>query len=166
MNFNIKFQDRSYQAIVQSILENNEFLKLKEIMHHGGNRFDHSVRVSYYSYKIAKFFKLNYIDTARGALLHDFFLEDSDFGKVVTLVNHPKYALENSLKYFELSELEQDIIRTHMFPVSAKPPKFLESWIVDIVDNIASIYERCSSMSRQLTTGMNFLLLILLNNLR
>lgn len=166
MNFNIKHQDREFQSIVAPILMTEDFHKTKEIMHHGMNRFDHSVRVSYYSYKIAKLLRLNYQDAARGGLLHDFFLEDSEKGKVTTLVNHPKYALETAMKYFELSELEQDIIRTHMFPVNIKPPKFLESWIVDIVDNVASVYERYISMSRQFSTGLNFLLVILINSLR
>lgn len=166
MDFNIKYQDREYQSIIQPILETKEFHKTKDIIHHGVNRFDHSVRVSYYSYKICKFFKLNYQDTARGGLLHDFFLVNHDKGKLVTLVKHPQYALEKSLEYFDLSDLEQDIIRSHMFPVAPTPPKFLESWIVDMVDNVASVYERCSSMSKQLSTGMNFLLLILINSLR
>ena len=37
-------------------------------------RFDHSMKVSYYSYKVAKLLHLDYRQTARGGLLHDFFL--------------------------------------------------------------------------------------------
>ena len=166
MNFDIKYQDREYQSIIQPILETEDFHKTKDIMHHGVNRFDHSVRVSYYSYKISKLFRLNYQDTARGGLLHDFFLENHEKGNLSTLINHPKDALDNSRKYFDLSDMEEDIIRTHMFPINAKPPKYLESWIVDLVDNVASVYERCSTMSKQLSTGMNFLLLIMINWLR
>ena len=47
------------------------------------------------------------------------------------LVNHPKIALENSIKYFDLNDLEQDIIKAHMFPVGKTVPKYLESWIVN-----------------------------------
>lgn len=166
MNSDVKHQDKEYQSIIMPVLETEEFHKTKNITHHGVNRFDHSIRVSYYSYKVAKLLNLNYKDAARGGLLHDFFLEDSQKGKIATLINHPKYALEKSLQYFKLSDLEQDIIKTHMFPVNATPPKYLESWIVDIVDNVASIYERCTSMSKQLTTGLNFLLIILINSLR
>lgn len=166
MDFNIKYQDREYYAIIEPILQTEEFHKTKEIVHHGINRFDHSVRVSYYSYKVCKWLKLNYRDTARGGLLHDFFLENHEKGKLVTLVKHPKFALGKASEYFDLTDLEQDIIRTHMFPITMVPPKFLESWIVDMVDNVASVYERCSSMSKQLSTGINFLLLILVNSLR
>lgn len=166
MNFDIKYQDREYQSIISPILETKAFHKTKEITHHGVNRFEHSLRVSYYSYKISKFLKLNYQNTARGGLLHDFFLEDNDKGKMATLIKHPQYALENSLEYFHLSDMEQDIIRTHMFPVTAKPPKYLEGWIVDIVDNVASIYERGWTVGRQVATALNFLFLICLNSLR
>lgn len=166
MNFDIKYQDKEYQSIIKPILDIEEFHKTKDIVHHGVNRFEHSVRVSYYSYKICKFFRLNFYDTARGGLLHDFFLDNHDTGKVLTLVKHPQYALEKSSEYFILSDLEQDIIKSHMFPIAPVPPKFLESWVVDMVDNVASVYERCSSMSKQLSTGINFILLILINSLR
>ncbi len=166
MNFNIKYHDNMFYSIIAPILEIEDFTKTKNIVHHGVNRFDHLVRVSYYSYKICKIFKLDYYASARGGLLHDFFIETPKENKIATLVHHPKYALDESLKYFNLSIIEQDIIKNHMFPVTMVPPKYLESWIVDIVDNVASIYERISTTSRQLSTGLNFLFLVLLNILK
>ena len=62
--------------------------------------------------------------------------------KAHMLVNHPKIALENSLKYFDLNDLEQDIIKAHMFPVGKTIPKYLDSWIVTLVDDFACFYER------------------------
>ena len=64
-------QDRK---IVNHILNNEEFLKIKKIEHHGISRYEHSMKVSYYSYKIAKALRLDYEQVARGGLLHDFFL--------------------------------------------------------------------------------------------
>lgn len=164
------YEDREYLNKVYDILGHSEFKKMENIVHHGVNRLNHSVRVSYYSYRIAKFFKLDSEKVARAALLHDFFFENNSKldkkGKVVTMVNHPKYAVENSKRYFEISDLEEDIILTHMFPVVPRLPKYIESWMVDIVDDVASIYERGSVISRQLSTATCFLVMILVNNLR
>ena len=137
--------DNKYLRIVKDILSNSEFAKMENIVHHKANRMLHLLRVSYYSYLVSKFLRLDYISTARGALLHDFFYEDNNKlkfkKKVESILKHPKRALENSKKQFELNNLEQDIIVSHMFPIGLRLPRYFESWIVDIVDDIASIFE-------------------------
>ena len=164
------YEDKEYLSKVCDILENEEFKKMENIVHHEGNRLDHSIRVSYHSYKWAKFFKLNATQVARAALLHDFFLEDNQSftkkEKAITMIKHPKYALENSKKYFDLSPMEEDIILSHMFPVGANIPKYFESCMVDFIDDIASIYEKTTIVRRQLSTASCFLIMVLVNNLR
>ena len=71
------YNDYTYTNIINDILENEEFLKIKNYKHHGLSRLEHSLRVSYYSYLITKKLRLNYIETARGGLLHDFFLNEN-----------------------------------------------------------------------------------------
>jgi len=157
-------------SLTQDILENKEFIKLRDVMHHGMNRYEHSFRVAVVSYGIAKFLRLDYEKTARGALLHDFFLEENVGEELVTrlktLYKHPFYALENSNKYFYLSELEKDIIVSHMFPVNFKIPKYLESWIVDITDDIISIYERLFGFRKQLTFAVSFVFILFMNRVK
>ena len=68
--------DCEYINIVSDILEDKKFMTIKKYKHHGITRFEHSMRVSYYSYLIAKVLGFNYKDTARGGLLHDFFGND------------------------------------------------------------------------------------------
>lgn len=164
------YEDREYLNKVYDILENKEFQKMGDIIHHEGNRLDHSIRVSYYSFKIAKLLKLDSEKIARAALLHDFFLEEnhgvSKKERVITMLKHPEYALENSKKYFELSPLEEDIILTHMFPIGPRIPKYFESWMVDFIDDVASIYEKSTVIRRQLSTATCFLVMVLVNNLR
>lgn len=164
------YEDRQYLTKVNDILENKEFRKMENILHHEGNRLNHSIRVSYYSYLLAKALKLDSDKVARAALLHDFFLEENEGAtkkeKVRTMLNHPEYALKNSKKYFELSPLEEDIILSHMFPIGKHVPKYFESWMVDIVDDIASIYEKSAVITKQLSTATCFLIMILVNNLR
>ena len=164
------YEDREYLNKVYDILENEEFKKMENIVHHEGNRLDHSIRVSYYSYKFAKILKLDSEKVARAALLHDFFFEDNQQAtkkeKVVTMLNHPKYALANAKKYFDLSPVEEDIILTHMFPIGQSIPKYIESWMVDFIDDIASVYEKSTVVRRQLSTATCFLVMVLVNNLR
>ena len=54
---------------------------------------------------------------------------------------HPKEAVNNSLEYFDLTDKEIDIIRTHMFPIDIKLPKYAESWLVSTVDKVVSTNE-------------------------
>ena len=147
------YEDKEYLSKVCDILENEEFKKMENIVHHEGNRLDHSIRVSYHSYKWAKFFKLDATKVARAALLHDFFLEDNQSftkkEKIITMIKHPEYALENSKKYFDLSPMEEDIILSHMFPIGSHIPKYFESWMVDFIDHVASVYEKSPIVRRQ-----------------
>jgi uncharacterized protein len=163
-------EDREYLNIVCDILENEEFKKMETIIHHEGNRLDHSIRVSYFSYKLAKFLKLDHYKVARASLLHDFFLEENFKAtkkeRAITMVKHPEYALKNAKKYFDLSSLEEDIIVSHMFPIGKHIPKYFESWMVDIVDDIVAIYEESTIISKQFSTATCFLIMVLLNSLR
>ena len=151
--------------IVSDILEHEKFIKLKECVHHGTTRFDHSFRVSYYSYKITKKLKLNYIETARGGLLHDFFINE-DLSKTkqkLSMFFHPYPALKNAEKYFQINELEKDIIINHMFPtLPHKIPKSIESWIVSMVDKAVATYEFYESYGKEKIYGLPNLSIILL----
>jgi len=164
-------REEQYLELVDDILNHKEFLKTKDIVHHGMNRYDHSARVSYFSYKLAKLFCLDYEEVARAGLLHDFFLVDNAVinvkEKMNTLVNHPKYAVMYASKYFDLSEKEKDIITTHMFPVAMHTiPKYAESWIVNIVDNFVAICEALYTARFRCMKYANVMMIVVLNFLR
>ena len=145
--------DVEYLQIVDTILNHKAFNKMKLIEHHGISRYDHSLKVSYYAYKLAKMLKLDYIDVARGGLLHDFFFSNEDRTqkeKMLSTFVHPKYAKENAITYFHVNSKEQDIIRTHMFPINVAIPKYAESWIVSLVDKIVALQEFSKKYGHQL----------------
>lgn len=157
-------KDIEYLKIISNIMENEKFNEIKKCKHHGLTRYEHSLRVSYYSYLVTKKLKLNYIDTARGGLLHDFFITDELGQKEqkLSVFVHPYKALTNSNNYFELTELEKDIIINHMFPtLPHKIPKYLESWIVSLVDKIVAIYEFYYSYGKTFVYRYSYLLLLL-----
>lgn len=137
-------EDLQYIKIVNNILNNEEFLKIKKIEHHGITRYDHSVKVSYYSYRIARALRLDYEEVARGGLLHDFFLSPEERTKkdrVTSFFVHPKKAVKTAKNNFHLTKKEEDMIKAHMFPMSLSVPKYLESWIVSGVDKAVAFNE-------------------------
>ena len=154
------YPDYEFNNLIMPIVSNSEYQKTKNVSHHGMNRYDHMVRVAYYSYKITKFCHLNYKSTAKAAVLHDFFLDDYTDKKTKMLVNHPNIALENSSKYFDLNDLEQDIIKTHMFPIGKIPPRYLESWIVNFVDDFACLFERSYVIKENMSVAFSMVVLL------
>lgn len=162
-------QDQDYTRIVNHILNNEEFNKIKKIEHHGVSRFDHSLKVSYYSYKMAKILRLNYQDVARAGLLHDFFLSNDERTKKDRFLStfvHPKKAMKNADEVFGINEKEADIIRTHMFPVNMSIPRYAESWVVNLVDKVIGGYEFSRKFSYKLNYVANLYLILLLNSLK
>ena len=137
-------QKEEFNSLIQDIVENKSFNKLNKELHHGITRYEHSMRVAKLTYKICDLFNMKKTaDVTRAALLHDFYVNDdlvSNNG-ASKLGEHPTVALENSKKYFELTDIQSDIIKTHMFPCNSNIPKYKESWLVSGVDKAVSTYE-------------------------
>jgi len=156
-----------FYRIIKDILKLDEFKKLKNYNHHEGNRYDHCLSVAYYTYLVTKKLHLNYKEATRAALLHDFFTDEvKDLGSFSRLNKHPNVALENASKYFELTKLQKDIISKHMFPFTFIPPKYIESWLVNIIDNLVAISEKGYIKKKQLSAASTFLFLLGLSYLR
>ena len=161
------YRNKEFKRLIKPIVDNKEFQKTKKIAHHGITRYDHSMRVAYFSYLVTKFLRLDYKETTEAALLHDFFTDEvKNKNGIARLRQHPSCAVENAKKYFELSAKQEDIIKTHMFPVTFTPPKYLESWIVDLVDDVASIYERGKTMKNEIKTAVSFVFVFLINYIK
>lgn len=136
--------EREFDTIVKDIINNNNFRELDNEIHHGISRYGHSYRVAQHVYKMTKALKLNYIDATRAALLHDFYFnyqleENTEFKN---LKEHPSMALLNASNYYELSDMQKNMIESHMFPLGKVMPKYKESICLTIVDKIVAIYEQ------------------------
>lgn len=163
---NLNNIDDQYKEIVKDILNDDEFNLMKRIEHHGITRYDHSLKVSYYAYKMAKKLRLDSYKTARAGLLHDFFLTDNDINQIKKIKNtftHNKLAAKNAKNRFDLSTLEINIIEGHMFPLNLTVPKYAESWIVNLVDKGVALKEFSEKFGYRLNYATNFLFLVLLN---
>lgn len=148
-DINKYLNDSSFYEIVHEILENEEFLKRKNYGHHGKiSVYEHSLKVSYLAYKIAKKCKLfNYRNVAIGGLLHDFYYEpwqDCTVHKPLFKKHgfvHAKEALYNSYIYFPnlMNNKIENIIERHMFPLNIIPPKHMDAWLIVFIDKFVSI---------------------------
>lgn len=70
-------EDEEYLSYVEDLLATEEVQKLAEYTQHmHSTRLEHSISVSYHSYKLAKRWNGNARATARAGLLHDLFYYD------------------------------------------------------------------------------------------
>lgn len=141
--------DYEFYYAISDILSNKVVMSSDTILHHSKTScYRHMFNVAYYSYKMCKFFNLDYVSAARGAMLHDLYLYTwhKERGVIIELLKkhpwiHPKMALQNATKYFDLNDIEKDIIIKHMWPVTIKLPKYAESFIVGLADKFCCIME-------------------------
>ena len=138
-------QDAEYLSYVEDLLETEEVKSLATyVQHYHSTRLEHSISVSYYSYKLAKKWKGDVRSTARAGLLHDLFFYDwrtTKFDEGSHAYMHPRIAMKNAEKITELSDLERDIIVKHMWGATLALPRYKESYIVTMVDKYCAIKE-------------------------
>ena len=150
-NFRSKALEEFYLHI-QPLLENSQVQELsKYIQHHCYSRLSHSIDVAYYSFFISKLFGWDCKSAARGGLLHDLFLYDrgKEGAEPKHLRMHPKIALENARKVCDLNKIEENIIRRHMWLVTAVPPRYKEAFVVTFVDKFCAVREALISLSNR-----------------
>ena len=63
------------------------------------------------------------------------------------IFSHPKLALKNAKKYFEISEIEENIILSHMWPASPVFPKCSESVVIILADKYCAMVEIANCIS-------------------
>lgn len=148
-----------FENLVSDILENEYFLETKKDIHHGTSKYEHSIRVAKLSYNLSRIFKVDRKATVRAGLLHDFFFGTRKEKPENSYLRHPVTASLNAKKYFNVSELESEAIKTHMFhqvllkkifpfinhkekaSIKEFKPKSKEGWIICASDMIVSIME-------------------------
>ena len=133
--------------IGRDILTHPRYEEMKGYNHHGEiSCHYHTLFVSYVTYKACTHTDCNTVEATRAAMLHDFYLYDWHFRegrpyeKGWHAFKHPVVALQNAEKYFELNDLQRDIILHHMWPFFLSRPKTKEGFSM-VID--AAILLRC-----------------------
>ncbi len=139
--------ESEYYTLIADLLEREEIQNLKNFRHHiMTTRFQHSLNVSYYNYKLCKVFRLDAESAARAGLLHDlYFYDTKEYTKSSPAVrhskHHPEIALQNAEKLSALNAKEKDMIINHMFPMTFAMPKYAETYLITLVDKYCAVIE-------------------------
>lgn len=142
-----KWNSEAFWLFYQQLIEDSNLESMADYPQHGTTcRLLHSVAVAYFSCRLASALGIRFHmrDMQRGALFHDYFFYDAQDGDPQHRKHwsrHPEIAWRNAAKELELTGIEVDIIRTHMFPLTPRPPKYREGAMVTLVDKGCSVYE-------------------------
>ena len=125
--------DKEFMEVVGHLISHPRFQKLDGIVqHYHSTRLEHSVNVSYTSYKIAKKLGWDAESTARGG------------------------AVRNARKLVNLNKKEEDIILKHMWGATIAPPKYKESYIVTMVDKYWAVKEAVTPLRNRIKNSKFF----------
>jgi uncharacterized protein len=136
-----------FERIAAAICGHPAFAESRRFIQHGRISVDeHSLDVARLSFRMGAFFKIADRESlVRAALLHDFFCYDWHRPEKMWSLHgwtHPAAAAENGRRYFNISDKEASLIRTHMWPYTLlHPPKCREGWILCLADKLCSAAE-------------------------
>lgn len=142
-----KLKKEKFLKILEETRKNSRFDESINYIQHGKTTVrEHSINVAHTAYYISH--KLNIKvrenELIRGALLHDYFLydwHDKSLKNSIHGYTHPGNALKEAEKDFVLSNIERDMIKHHMFPLTITPPKTKEGILLCIADKLCAIKE-------------------------
>ncbi len=141
-------EKREFICTVRELLQVEQVLEMNRYIQHGNtSTLTHCLCVAYHSYRLALLLPMqfHYKSLIRGAILHDFYLYDwhiPDKSHRLHGFVHPKFALRNARRYFNINSIEEDIIFKHMWPLTLRTaPSCRESFLVCIVDKVCSLAE-------------------------
>lgn len=141
---------RCFMLCVQDLLDSPQVQSMREIHHHPGTScFDHSLFVSYVAFRLARRWGLDHRAAARAGLLHDLYLYDprgrswtQDRYEGFQCFAHPRAALKNAWALCgSLTAKEENIILSHMWPLSRSMPRCREAFVVNAADKLCATAE-------------------------
>lgn len=140
-------EEAYFSECVSELLRSDRVRMMRNFVQHADvSCLDHCISVAYTSLWLSGRLGIT-VDRRsmiRGAVLHDFFLYDwhvKNGRKGLHGFTHPRTALENAQRQFQLNDREKDIILRHMWPLTPIPPKYRESYIVSFSDKFCSAIE-------------------------
>lgn len=137
--------DTAFMEKIAAVIADPAFQRLKLTQHHNDSVYCHTLRVTYHAWRMGARWGADEEAILRGALFHDLYFHD--WRDREHLLNHgwthPNIALENARRHFPpLSELEENIISSHMWPFNiGNPPRSREAFIVGISDKLVATGE-------------------------
>lgn len=135
----------AYMDCVEDLLSTRQVASMKQWKHHFSvTTYDHSLFVSYVAFRLARRWHCDYEMAARMGLLHDLYLYDSHAPSVNPINQcfaHPVAAVLNARTLLSMSEKEENIIVSHMWPLAKTMPHSKEALIVNLADKFCASLE-------------------------
>lgn len=129
--------------------------RMETLRQHGvTSTYQHSLNVAMVSLWMAEKLAIRFDleSLLQGAMLHDFYgydWHDKDPNHRWHGFRHPDRALMQSLKYIDLSSNSQNIIASHMWPLTFRHlPKCREAWLVCMADKGCAVIESINLAKR------------------
>jgi len=141
-----------YLKVAGDLYNSPQLQSLAGIEHHYKiDRLQHIRSVAYLSFIISKKLRVDAVEAARGATLHDLVYYDwreNDWSHRPHGYRHPGFAVKNAyLLCGTLSKKQKNIIKRHMWPLTPIPPKYTEGWVVTAMDKYCAAIEIICSKS-------------------
>lgn len=135
-----------FRLCVKDLLDAPCVQSMQRFTQHGDvSTLEHCLFVAFFSYLICRKFRWDFRAAARGGLLHDLFLYDWHTPHCCEGLHgftHPRTALKNAQKYFVLTRQEENIILSHMWPLTLRAlPRHRESIVVCCADKVCALLE-------------------------
>lgn len=137
-----------FRTRIRDVVRNQHVQKMKEYPQHGStNTLLHCIRVARLSFWLSKRLPCHFHTQSllRGALLHDFYLYDwhkPEEAQPLHGFRHPSTALKNARRYFRLNPVEENVIISHMWPLTLRQiPRSREAAVVCLADKLCSLHE-------------------------
>ena len=152
-------QKREFAKLAREVLRGGRYREMKKYYSHSDiTVYTHCIKVAYaaYSFAIKHNIKCDLKALVRGALLHDYYLydwHDKNKGFRWHGFKHHRFALANAKADFDLTKKEEQIIYTHMFPLTFWcVPRCREAWIVTLADKRVATEETLKKYRKKKNT--------------
>ncbi len=133
-----------FLALTGDLLRDETVKSMKQYHHHKSiTTHFHSLYVAYTVFKMCE--TLNHKDEraiVRAALLHDYYLYEwyTEKHEEYHIWYHPKQAVKNIEGHFgHLSDMQRNMILSHMFPTCVELPKSSGAWILTAADKRCAV---------------------------
>ena len=144
------------QQILRHYVSDDRVQEMKRYIQHGNiTTYEHCSNVARHCYWLNRRLHLRADERVLvvGALLHDFYLYDWHVDEQdqhhLHGFSHPETACRNAVKYFHAERAVQEIILTHMWPLTLRRfPKSREAAIVCLMDKYCALWETIRRSNR------------------
>jgi len=150
-----------FEQVLDELQQDPKILKMQKFSQHQGNTtLQHCRNVALYSFQLAErlHWKVDEEALARGAMLHDYYLysiQDKGVSAWRHGTGHPQTALDNARKDFTLNRKEENIIRSHMWPLTiTHVPASKEALLVSMADKYCASREMLTQRG-EMKPGVN-----------